>query len=96
MKIKGCYGVLGYAVTVKIYYQFGNDNETINEKRVITFCLDEKRALTEYNNLTTDDILNEYEKDNVVDIGVCLEEWEFSDSPNDFGIIERMYKSLEF
>lgn len=96
MKIRGCYGVLGYAVTVEIYYQFENGDETINEKRIMFFCLDEERALIEYNNLTTDDFLNEYERDNIVDIGAYLEEWEFSDNPDDLDINEKMYKSLEF
>lgn len=42
MKIRGCYGVLGYAVTVEIYYQFGDDDETINEKKLCFFALMKK------------------------------------------------------
>lgn len=52
--------------------------------------------MTEYDNLTTDDFLNKYERDNIVKIRAYFEEWEFSDSPDDFDINGKMCKNLKF
>lgn len=94
MKIKGCYGVLGYAVVVNVCWEVNNGGTFIDEERIISFCLDRDFAIKEYDKLTVDDILDEEEQYTVVEVSACLEEWTMSDSPNNFNREEELRKIL--
>jgi hypothetical protein len=83
MKIVGRYKVYGYAVVVEII-NTSPDDFSVTEERIITFCLDDRRAESVFNALVTGDLFSESELDTVEEITLRLEEWKFSNSDVDF------------
>lgn len=93
MKIIGHYGILGYAVVAEIIHT-SFDGFSVAEERIVTVCLDTELAESVFNTLVTNDFFCDYELDTVEEITLRLEEWTFSDSPNDFNTEEIKRRQL--
>lgn len=94
MKIYGEVKVIGYAITVNVYWEVDNGDTRIDEERIIGFCFNKDLARKEYDNLTIDDILSEDEEHSVIEVTAHLEKWEMFDSLNDFNRSEELWKIL--
>lgn len=83
MKITGNYEIFGYAIVLEII-RISSDDSYIAEKRNITVCLDAERAESDYNTFGIEDFFYEDELETIEEIVLRLEEWRFSDNPDDF------------
>lgn len=83
MKITGNYEIFGYAIVLEIIHT-SLDGFSIAEKRNITVCLDAERAELNYNTFGIEDFFCEDELETIEEVILRLEEWTFSDDPNDF------------
>lgn len=83
MKITGNYEIFGYAIVLEII-RTSSDDSCIAEERNITVCLDVKRAESDYNTFGIEDFFCEDELETIEEVILRLEEWSFSDNPDDF------------
>lgn len=83
MRITGNYEIFGYAVVLEII-RTSFDDFSIAEERNITVCLDPERAETDYNTFGIEDFFCEDELETIEEVILRLEEWRFSDNPDDF------------
>ena len=83
MKITGNYEIFGYAIVLEII-RTSSDDSYITEERNITVCLDAERAESDYNTFGIEDFFCEDELETIEEVILRLEEWEFSDNPDDF------------
>ena len=83
MKMTGYYEIFGYAVVLEIMHT-SSDNSYITEERNITVCLDAERAESNYNTFGIEDFFCEDELETIEEVTLRLEEWRFSDNPDDF------------
>ena len=93
MKITGHYGILGHAVVAEIIHT-SSDDFSVTEERIVTLCFDTELAESVFNTLVTNDFFCDYELETVEEIVLRLEEWTFSDSPNDFNRKEIKMRQL--
>ena len=83
MKMTGYYEIFGYAVVLEIVHT-SFDNFSVAEERNITVCLDAERAESDYNTFGIEDFFCEDELKTIEEVTLRLEEWRFSDNPDDF------------
>ena len=83
MKITGNYEILGYAIVLEII-RTSSDDSYITEERNITVCLDADHAESDYNTFGIEDFFCEDELETIEEVILRLEEWSFSDNPDDF------------
>ena len=83
MKMTGNYEIFGYAIVLEITHTSSNDSY-ITEERNITVCLDTERAESDYNTFGIEDFFCEDELETIEEVILRLEEWRFSDNPDDF------------
>ena len=83
MKITGNYELFGYAIVLEIKHTSAIVSY-ITEERNITVCLDAERAESDYNTFGIEDFFCEDELETIEEVILRLEEWRFSDNPDDF------------
>ena len=83
MKMTGNYEIFGYAIVLEIIHT-SSDDSYITEERNITVCLDTERAESDYNTFGIEDFFCEDELETIEEVTLRLEEWVFSDNPDDF------------
>ena len=83
MKMTGNYEIFGYAIVLEII-RTSSDDSYITEERNITVCLDAERAESDYNTFGIEDFFCEDELETIEEVTLRLEEWNFSDNPDDF------------
>ena len=93
MKMKGYYEIFGYAIVLEIM-RTSSDNSYITEERNITVCLDAERAESDYNTFGIEDFFCEDELETIEEVTLRLEEWRFSDNPDDFSREEMKRRQL--
>lgn len=93
MKITGNYEIFGYAIVLEII-RTSSDDSYIAEKRNITVCLDAERAESDYNTFGIEDFFCEDELETIEEVILRLEEWRFSDNPDDFSREEIKIRQL--
>ena len=83
MKITGNYKLFGYAIVLEITHT-SSDDSYITEERNITVCLDPERAESDYITFGIEDFFRDDELETIEEVILRLEEWRFSDKPDDF------------
>lgn len=71
-----------------------SDDSYIAEERNITVCLDADRAESDYNTFGIEDFFCEDELETIEEVILRLEEWSFSDNPDDFSREEIKMRKL--
>lgn len=94
MKITGNYEIFGYAIVLEIIHT-SSDDSYITEERNITVCLDAERAESDYNTFGIEDFFCEDELETIEEVILRLEEWSFSDNPDDFSREEMKKRQLK-
>lgn len=94
MKIIGNYELFGYAIVLEIIHTSSNDSY-ITEERNITVCLNSERAESDYNTFGIEDFFCEDELETIAEVILRLEEWRFSDNPDDFNREEIKKRQLK-
>ena len=72
-----------------------SDDSYITEERNITVCLDPERAESDYNTFGIEDFFCEDELETIEEVILRLEEWRFSDNPDDFSREEIKRRQLK-
>ena len=94
MKMTGNYEIFGYAIVLEII-RTSSDDSYITEERNITVCLDAERAESDYNTFGIEDFFCEDELETIEEVSLRLEEWSFSDNPDDFSREEMKKRQLK-
>ena len=94
MKITGNYEIFGYAIVLEIIHT-SSDDSYITEERNITVCLDAERAESDYNTFGIEDFFCDDELETIEEVILRLEEWRFSDNPDDFSREEMKKRQLK-
>ena len=94
MKMTGYYEIFGYAIVLEITHT-SSDGSYITEERNISVCLDAKRAESDYNTFGIEDFFCDDELETIEEVTLRLEEWVFSDNPDDFSREEIKKRQLK-
>ena len=93
MRMTGNYELFGYAIVLEIIHT-SSDDFSIAEERNITVCLDAERAESDYNTFGIEDFFCDDELETIEEVILRLEEWIFSDNPDDFSREEIKMRKL--